>query len=175
MVLAAFLLMVPQPASAAIFRYDGPYEGKVVDADTGEPIQGAVVLGVWNRIHPNVAGWNTEFYDAVETVTDKNGDFYIKGLGILLLSNIDKMNVLIFKAGYDHLGYGPWKSFRVDYLLKQKIAWKEDKAIIPIKKLTKEQSKEFGAPSRPNIPEFKMRLLTNEINIWRKEQGFEIF
>jgi len=37
-------------------RVDGPYEGKVIDAQTGQPIEGAVVSGVWNKAHPGVGG-----------------------------------------------------------------------------------------------------------------------
>jgi hypothetical protein len=135
MALSVFLLLVSHPASAAIFRYDGPYEGKVIDADTGEPIQGAIVLGVWYRIHPNVAGWNSELYDSVEKITDKDGNFSIKGLGPLLMSNIDPMDIVIFKAGYEHLS-SSWKSLKIDYLLKKRIKWKGNKAIIPLHKWT---------------------------------------
>jgi hypothetical protein len=162
-VLSALLLMVAQPASAAIFRYDGPYEGKVVDADSGDPIQGAVVLGVWYRIHPNVAGWNSEFYDAVETLTDKNGEFHIKGLGPLFMSNIDEMMIVIFKVRYEHLGHSLWKSLKVDYILKQKIKWDRNKAIIPLKKLTLEQRRNRFGDYMVTIPDEKQTLLLDEI------------
>jgi hypothetical protein len=28
---------------------DGPYKGKVIDAETGKPLEGVVVLGVWYK------------------------------------------------------------------------------------------------------------------------------
>ena len=39
----SILIILSQGCSYAV-RYDGTYSGKVVDADTGEPIEGAVVL-----------------------------------------------------------------------------------------------------------------------------------
>lgn len=169
MLLAIFLL-VSHSASAAIFRYDGPYEGKVIDADTGEPIQGAVVLGVWYRIHPNVAGWNSEFYDAVETATDKNGNFQIKGLGPLFISNIDEMNMVIFKVGYEHLSTS-WESLKEGYYLRQIIKWDGNKAIIPLKRWSlEERLNRFGDYS-VHIPMEKKKMLMKEVESEEKSIG----
>jgi hypothetical protein len=33
-------------------RYDGPYEGRVIEAETKQPIEGVVVLGVWYKEEP---------------------------------------------------------------------------------------------------------------------------
>lgn len=88
-------------------RIDGPYRGRVIDADTREPIEGVVVLGTWDRETPTVAGAVHKYYDATETVTDKNGEFEIKGLGVLVMSNIIPMDVFIFKAGYEY-DSGSW-------------------------------------------------------------------
>jgi len=161
--LAVVLMLASHPASAAIFRYDGPYEGKVVNANTGEPIQGAVVLGVWYRIHPNVAGWNSEFYEAVETVTDKDGEFYIEGLGPLFISNVDEMTIFIFKAGYEHLGHSLWSSMKKDYILKTKIRWSGDKAIIPLESWELDQRLNRFGDYTVNIPNNKMELYLNEV------------
>lgn len=162
--LSVFLLLTSKPTSAAIFRYDGPYEGKVVDAGTGEPIQGAVVLGVWYRIHPNVAGWNSEFYDAVETLTDKKGEFHIKGLGPLFMSNIEEMTIVIFKAGYEHLGHSLWGSLKIDYILKKKIRWDGNMAIIPLYRWTIEQRLDRFSDYSEHIPDQKKKLLLIEID-----------
>jgi hypothetical protein len=158
-----FLLAFPSTSSSAIIRHDGPYEGKVIDAETGEPIEGAVVLGVWYRIHPNVAGWNSEFYDATETLTDENGDFSIPGLGLLVFSNIDTIDILIFKAGYEHLGRNSWNSLKKDLILREKIKWRENKAIIPLKKWgLDKRTNRFGS-YYVNIPIKNKQLLNKEI------------
>lgn len=76
---AIFFLVVIFPVSAgcAITHKYGPYYGKVVDAETKEPIEGAAVLVVFYTEEYGPAGAITRYADAVETVTDKNGEFRI--------------------------------------------------------------------------------------------------
>jgi protocatechuate 3,4-dioxygenase beta subunit len=102
-----------------LVRYDGHYEGRIIDADTGQPIEGVVVLGVWYREYPGAGGAVHEYYDARETVTDQNGEFKIEGLGLLVMSNIIPMDVLIFKAGHTHYGLMTWKGLKGLYRLKE--------------------------------------------------------
>lgn len=151
----------------SFFRYDGTYKGKVIDADTREPIEGVVVLGVWSREYPTAAGAVHKFYDARETVTDKNGEFEIPGVGLVLwlwpLPGIIPMDVLIFKAGYTPLDV-PWS------WVKKSVKFEDNKAIIRLKKLTMEQRRQKGLPTRPSsVPVEKMKLLTNEIDREEKE------
>jgi len=156
---------------ASAVRYDGPYEGRVIDADTGQPIEGVVVLGVWNKEYPTPGGAVHEFYDARETVTDKNGEFSIPGMGLEILSNVTPMDVLIFKTGYRYLE-STWRGLKVDILLSKKIKWEGNKAIIPLKKLTMEERKKQGTPSFPSeaYKEKKMPLFIKEIN--KEEEYF---
>lgn len=75
-----FLLVffIPSPADSAYLVFKGgPLQGKIIDAETGAPIEGVVFLAVWERkvIHP--AGALTEFLEAKEAVTNKEGEFYI--------------------------------------------------------------------------------------------------
>jgi len=169
LLVASFIVSVTSCNSCAFIRKDGPYRGKVIDADTGEPIEGVVVLGVWNREIITPGGATHQFYDAQETVTDKKGEFTIRGLGILVFSNITPMDVLIFKSGYTEWGYMTWKE------LKKSVETEDDRAIIILKKLTMEIRKHRGTPSRPNIPEEKMKLITEEIDRERAKQGWEPF
>lgn len=163
-------------ASAFLIRYDGPYEGRIIDAETKQPIEGVVVLGVWYKEEPNVAGSSNTYYDAQETVTGKDGEFKIQGQGLKIFSFVGTMNVLIFKAGYEYIGSGPWESLKWDGgLMEKKAELEGDKAIIPLKKLTMEERKEDSTPSRPNIPDEKMRLLTEEINKERIARGWKPF
>ena len=168
-----FLLFLP--ACAYSIRYDGPYEGRVVDVETGKPIEGVVVLGVWYKETPTVAGAVSSYYDAKEAITDKNGEFQIQGLGLRIFSNVAPMNVLIFKAGYAYIGMGPWESFKLDGgLLDKKVNFEWNKAIIPLKKLTMEERMKQGSPDYPSkAPEEKIRLILREINEDRKERGLK--
>lgn len=149
-------------------RYDGPYKGKVVDVDTGKPIEGVVVLGQWSKVAVTPAGGVSSYYDAQERVTNKNGEFEIRGLGLKILSNVAPMNVLIFKVGYQYIGLGPWDSLKLDGgLLKKKVSWEGDKAIIPLRKLTIEERKEEGTfpPGPPGeAPLEKVILMLKEID-----------
>ena len=165
-------------------RYDGAYNGKVIDAYTGAPIEGAVVLGVWNVVHRGPAGGVTEYYDARETVTDKNGEFSVSGMGLRIMSNLEPMSVVIFKAGYEQLRYMLWESLKVDILLKEKIKWEGNKPIIPLERLTMEERKKQGTPDiyvgerydeKENITHSclpkNIKLLPNEVNKELLEQG----
>ena len=82
----------------------GPYFGKVIDIETKEPIEGAAVLVVFYTNEPGPAGSITRYADAVETVTDKNGEFRMPAHRVTstrflyLLENYGHFT--IFKPGY---------------------------------------------------------------------------
>jgi len=142
---------------------------------------------------PPPAGAVHKFYDAKETITDKNGEFSIPGLGLRVITNVIPMHVMIFKAGYDHVA-SPWdglknwgykgyeesydpvkktKILREVYDSSKKIKFEDGKAIIPMKMLTKEERKKRGTPSTPSIPEDKMKQINKEINKERIEIGLK--
>jgi hypothetical protein len=73
--LILFLLLVSQSACAT----DRTYQGKVIDADTLKPIKGAVVVAIWRKTRAGIAGSDTRFKDAKETLTDKKGEWAIVG------------------------------------------------------------------------------------------------
>ncbi len=55
------------------------FTGKVIDADTKEPIEGAVVVASWLEETATVAGPSTRLKDIKETLTDRNGEWAIRG------------------------------------------------------------------------------------------------
>ncbi|MEW6521348.1 MAG: hypothetical protein AB1461_18255 [Thermodesulfobacteriota bacterium] len=85
----------------------GPYKGKVVDADTGEPIEGAVVFMKFfteGGQFIGLAGGYLEVADAVEVLTDRNGEFNIP-LQKLTVNKFlhkweNKGRAIIFKPSY---------------------------------------------------------------------------
>jgi len=168
----AVLIIFCQGCSYAI-RYDGTYKGKVVDADTGVPIEGAVVLGTWYTVISTVAGGVSNYYDARETATDKNGEFSISGMGLRIMSNLEPMHFLIFKSGYEHIGSMPWVSLKVDEPLSKRIMWDGDKPIVPLKKLTMEERKKQSGPSDPPSEALlrNVILMLREIDKNDKERG----
>ncbi len=169
-----FILLVLSLQTGCVYvvRYDGTYSGRVVDADTREPIEGAVVLGTWYTETPTVAGAHDDYYDARETITDNKGEFSIKGQGLRIMSRLLPMSILIFKAGYSYES-GSWDSLRTGSYIKDKIKWEGDKPIIPLKKLTMEERKKQGSPpDPPDEASFeKVRLILKEINKDDIERG----
>ena len=57
------------------YRSLAPFKGKVVDADTKEPIEGAVVLAAYYFTSYGIAGSNSSVEDVQETMADRNGEF----------------------------------------------------------------------------------------------------
>lgn len=56
----------------------GPYRGLVVDAETRQPIEGAVVFFQWkHKVYGSPGGPKSPFLKAVEVLTDKEGRFYV--------------------------------------------------------------------------------------------------
>ena len=89
-------------------NYRGPFKGRVVDQDTNEPIEGAVVFVEWHINHM-MAG--ATFFDAKEVLTDKNGAFYIPANWSFnpWRNFVMDSKIIIFKAGYGYVDikYGP--------------------------------------------------------------------
>jgi hypothetical protein len=82
---------------------DGPYRGKVIDAETKAPIEGAVVVGVWRRqpalaMHPKYL-----FEEAKEVLTDTDGEFTLPGHFFKSIpSPLSEVwvDIYIYKPGY---------------------------------------------------------------------------
>jgi len=53
--------------------------GKIIDADTLEPIEGAVVWAIWDKCRPSLGGHVCDEYKAKEVLTDANGEWHITG------------------------------------------------------------------------------------------------
>lgn len=78
----------------------GPFGGRVVDAETGEPLAGAHVMVSWERDHPNPDHWTQRFYDAEETVTDGSGRFEIPRKTRIVTVLVSEPRFGVFYAGY---------------------------------------------------------------------------
>lgn len=76
-------------------------EGTVVDAETGDPIEGAVVL-VERSLRGGFEGF-TGYYEYQETLTDVQGNYHVPALGLVFEPNrFDDYDpqLQIYKAGY---------------------------------------------------------------------------
>lgn len=102
-VLNASLVITAREAVALGANYRGPFEGRVVDADTGEPLQGAVVFVEW---YINHAFSRPTFYDTAEILTDKDGRFHVKKKWSWnpWRNLVMDSSIIVVKAGYWHIG-----------------------------------------------------------------------
>jgi len=87
---------------------DGPWRGQVVDAETGRPLAGVVVLAFWTRSTPSLGGWAaTEYHASEEVVTGPDGRFLIGSrwsYTIPLVVKVQGPEWRVFKPGY-----GAWR------------------------------------------------------------------
>jgi len=93
--IAVFLVL-----TAAITRGFGPYKGRVMDLETGAPLEGAAVLISFHSKRIDT----TLYAGAVETLTDKNGEFRFSRKRLFVFHILSKWRphgyVKIFKPGY---------------------------------------------------------------------------
>jgi hypothetical protein len=86
-----------------------PIEAWVVDAETGQPIEGAVVTANWQLVafSFDTGGRKEGQLEVMETATDKNGRFYFPGFTKLNPGGNELREedpqILIFKPGYDYI------------------------------------------------------------------------
>lgn len=177
------LIFVTSDAHATDF---GPYKGKIIDADTMNPIEGVVVLVEWWEI-PFFGG--PKYIDAQETLTDKNGSFSIHGIRVLNPMKRIGADVImtIFKSGYQFHQwlFHDWNEIRP--VVDKSISKGEDGiTVIMLKQLKMEERRKQRPPTPPtNAPLNKIRIMLNEINkneislgadpydIWRGEKVYE--
>jgi len=98
------VLLVITALETPLVLADGPYRGKVIDADTQQPIEGAVVVAVWiERIFRPFQD-EIAFREAKEVFTNKDGTYeipgYIDGEVGKEVIGIQRPHIYIFKAGY---------------------------------------------------------------------------
>jgi hypothetical protein len=104
-ILIKMLLITSVITGCAITNSYGPYMGKVVDKESNEPLEGTVVFMVFYTTKATLAGGVSSYYDAIEVLTDSNGEFLIDPprswrLPNNLLESWDDGQVIIFKPGY---------------------------------------------------------------------------
>ena len=82
----------------------GPWKGRVIDAETKQPIEGAAVVAVWKKVLNFLPPGPMDMYlDAEETVTDTKGEFVIPSkwfISIPFFRKVTGPRFTIFKPGY---------------------------------------------------------------------------
>lgn len=103
-ILLAFMIVSLVYTGGWLIYHDGPHKGKVVEAETNEPIEGVAVVAIWYlERYGGAGGPIAKLLNAKETVTNKSGEFVIPlmlGFHWWPFSTLDKPNVTVFKPGY---------------------------------------------------------------------------
>jgi hypothetical protein len=89
-ILAMLVLLLPCSGCTT------PMTGKVVDAETGQPIEGAIVLVEWTKVH-GFGNTYTKSEKAAEVFSDKDGTVNLPGYND---PTVAKPDVTIYKPGY---------------------------------------------------------------------------
>lgn len=159
------------------------YKGKVIDADTKEPIVGAVVAAIWTRnVKYFPSGSRGIFKKARETVTDKNGEFSIKPYHHYSLRPFSELWLywVIYKPGY--ASFSPGRYPRHPKVkpkgispngLTSKIFRPYTVVELPRLKTKKERRKYLLRPPGVPVPYDKTPLLIEAINIERVNLGLQ--
>ncbi|MBI5099610.1 MAG: hypothetical protein HZB30_10275 [Nitrospirae bacterium] len=100
-VILVLLLLLNNIASALP---SGPWKGRIIDIETKEPLEGAVVVAVWERVWKTPAGGVADFYEIKEVLTNQEGNYEMPSytpINLLpILSYIRGPEFTIFKPGY---------------------------------------------------------------------------
>jgi hypothetical protein len=144
--------------------YGGPYEGRVIDRGSGNAIEGAVIYGTWRIHEPCKKTAPVTYYNSQETVTDKNGEFKVNGVGLRIMSCVDEMEVTVFKAGYAQQKTAPWSELK-NPANNEDVEWDEWKAVFKLQPMTMEErrKREVALPDAPD----------NRRNLFRIEKNRE--
>lgn len=147
---------------------DGPFRGKVVDAETRQPLEGTVVLAVWYKIPPigGPGGPRSQFYDAQEVLTDAGGEFTLSGVrGFFPLSEILGPVFIIFKPGY-----GSFPRFAPSNEWKDRLVSGEYVTIGLVPARTPEMRRESASITTGRVPDEKMPELLRLLRIDREKR-----
>jgi len=119
-ILAIVLLSTVTACGGWPFYYKPEFRGRVIDAETKAPIEGAVVVVLyWKSYLIRIVGSHSAILNARETLTDKNGDFYFPScMGFIPFSRQEPAQFIIYKPGYmkgpEKLGLPSENFFAVD-------------------------------------------------------------
>lgn len=182
---AVFVVFFGAPVfagTATFFYSEGPWKGTVIDTETKEPIEGAVVIAAWRKIYMSPVGSNSRFLDAVETLTDKNGFFYIpkfKAVNLIPIAYMEGPRISIYKPGYSFFPSGEYFStYFPNSLLKVSFPEMEEMLLkgvtVELLRFKTKKERMEGLPADPSlVPDEKMKHYMLLLNKERIQIGLE--
>ena len=165
----------------------GPWKGKIVDKETGKPLEAVVVLARWEKRYTSFVGemGGNEYYDSEEVVTDAEGRFVIAAKQTWTVNPFSEIygpEFFIFKAGYGRWQFRDFDSWGLKDAIvsagRTRAEWRRFTAegavleLPPVK--TKEQRLEFVRSMRPHgVPSDRMMKYLDALNQERVTLGLE--
>lgn len=194
-IIIILIISLSQTSQAAWLIYGKPeFRGRIIDAETKEPIEGVVVVVVYkdHTIVGGPGGGGTSVIKAKETLTDKKGEFYFPAYTTLMGPNFKEsyVNFIIFKPGSSDYSpalnlYTREKFFSVDVIGKtgeihddtilNGETWKGVLGVVEMKKAKTYDERRMAVPSTPDDYTSKeLPFLFKAIRDDRKERGLEV-
>jgi len=168
------VLFATAPASAI----EGQYHGRVVDAETKQPLEGAVVTAIWMKAQLLAMEGVDDFHQARETLTDAEGRFAIDARPRWTVRSVRRPNIIVFKPGYGRYAdmYGKLNGLGIDPLIAtQETLYARRPVTIDLPRLrTREEMLKFVDPDlHPNIEFEDVPIFMRLLNEYRHGLGFE--
>lgn len=165
------LIFFATSAHAWLIYSKPEFRGRIIDAETKQPIEGVVVVVVYydHTIVGGPGGGGTSVIKAKETLTDKKGEFYFPSYTTLMGPNsrTDDARFIIFKLGYMSGGHastpGPYSAEKffstgvigkegtlLDDTFPNAKPWKGILGVIELEKAKTREEKLLAIPSPPS-------------------------
>jgi hypothetical protein len=154
------------------------YRGKVVDAETGEPLEGAVFVITWHKRPFITMNGPQYFHSANEGLTDGKGEFSVDGSPGVdwnpFTYIMERPHIAIFKPGYAPFPVGHLRETRQEETEQEMIT---GGALVKLPRLkTEQEMKQYTGPANMRIPSDvpynEIPNLIKLINSHRKSIGF---
>jgi len=181
MIIKTFIVVIIFIMSCGFAFADGPWKGKILDVETKEPLEGVVVLAVWDRIYRTPFGTSSYFYEAKETASNKEGEFEIPSytpINMLpIISYMQGPEFTIFKPGYgslrmslgDYLNSNTKKPQEMELLGKK---YRFESGIIELPRLIYKEERLRNIPGGPtDVGDDKLPFFYKSINEERINLG----
>ena len=129
------------------------YMGKVIDSETKQPIEGAVVVAVYHKESMGIVESYSFVVKVKETLTDKKGSFYFPPYTTIIspLSWEDRVTFIIYKPGYS--------SFPKHY----------EFMIYPVKKVNVLKSVKWKTPQHRSVESIEQGIVEEGIIFWKTD------
>lgn len=165
--------------SGWIIYHESAFKGKVIDTETKEPIEGAVVVAIYRIREYSFVESNTMAKDVKEVLTNKNGEFYIPSHTFLSFYPIAKGEApafIIYKPGYSTFGGLYYYNYFPDSPLREDIYtlaefFKKGVTVELMRLKTKEERLDNIPSSPTDMRSKKLPLLYRAINKENKRFG----